>query len=51
MREFKRALPGAFVDKTTDKAVKLIKSPTVPEFKNKGNTKQTTASWQKSTKQ
>ena len=28
----KRALPEAFVDKTTDEAVKRIKSLTVPEF-------------------
>ena len=34
----KRALlPEDFVDKTTDEAVKRIKSSTVPEFKNKGN--------------
>ena len=33
----KRALPEDFVDKTTDEAVKRIKSLTVPEFKNKGN--------------
>ena len=37
MRELKRALPEDFVDKTTDEAVKPIKSSTVPEFKNKGN--------------
>ena len=33
----KKALPEDFVDKTTDEAVKRIKSSTVPEFKNKGN--------------
>ena len=33
----KKALPEDFVDKTTDKAVKRIKSSTVPEFKNKVN--------------
>ena len=33
----KRALPEDFVDKTTDEAVKQMKSSTVPEFKNKGN--------------
>ena len=33
----KRALPEGFVDKTTDKAVKWIKSSTVPEFNNKRN--------------
>ena len=33
----KRTLPEDFVDKTTDEAVKRIKSSTVPEFKNKGN--------------
>ena len=33
----KRALTEDFVDKTTDEAVKRIKSLTVPEFKNKGN--------------
>ena len=33
----KRALPEDFVDKTTDEAVKRIKSLTVLEFKNKGN--------------
>ena len=33
----KRALPEDFVDKTTDEAVKRMKSSTVPEFKNKGN--------------
>ena len=31
----KKALPEDFVDKTTDKAVKRIKSSTVPEFKIK----------------
>ena len=39
-----------FVNKTTDKAVKRIKSSMVPEFNNKGNkssTKQITASWTK----
>ena len=34
---FKRALPDDFVDKTTDEAVKQIRSFTVPEFENKGN--------------
>ena len=34
---FKRALPDDFVDKTTDEAVKRIRSLTVPEFENKGN--------------
>ena len=33
----KRVLPEYFVDKPTDKAVKRMKSSTVPEFKNKGN--------------
>ena len=33
----KRALPEDFVDKTTDEAVKRIKTSTVREFKNKGN--------------
>ena len=33
----KRALPKDFVDKTTDEAVKRMKSSTVPELKNKGN--------------
>ena len=33
----KRTLPEDFVEKTTDEAVKRIKSSTVPEFKNKGN--------------
>ena len=33
----KRALPGDFVNKTTDEAVKRIKISAVPEFKNKGN--------------
>ena len=32
----KRTIPD-FVNKTTDKAVKRIKSSTVPEFNNKGN--------------
>ena len=32
-----QTLPEDFVDKTTDEAVKRIKSSTVPEFKNKGN--------------
>ena len=32
-----RALPEEFVVKTTEEAVKRIKSSTVPEFKNKGN--------------
>ena len=33
----KRTLLEDFVDKTTDKAVKRIKSSTVPEFNNKGS--------------
>ena len=33
----KRTLPEDFVEKTTDEAVKRIKSSTVPELKNKGN--------------
>ena len=33
----KRALPENFVGKTTDEAVKRIKSSTFPEFENKGN--------------
>ena len=33
----KRTLPEDFIDKTTDEAVKEIKSSTVPEFDNKGN--------------
>ena len=33
----KRALPKDFVDKTTDEAVKRMKSSAVPELKNKGN--------------
>ena len=33
----KRALPKDFVNKTTDEAVKRIKSSAVPEFKNNGN--------------
>ena len=32
-----RAIPEDFVDKTTDKGVKRIKSLTVREFKNKEN--------------
>ena len=32
-----QTLPEDFVAKTTDEAVKRIKSSTVPEFKNKGN--------------
>ena len=32
----KSTLPEGFVEKTTDKAVKWIKSSTVSEFKNKG---------------
>ena len=50
----KRTLPEDFVEKTTDKAVKRIKSSTVPEFKIKkikSNIKQITASWKKLTKQ
>ena len=33
----KRALPEGFVDETTDKAVKRIKSSTVPGFNNERN--------------
>ena len=33
----KRALAEDFAEKTTDEAVKRIKSSTDPEFKNKGN--------------
>ena len=33
----KRALPQEFLDKTTDKTIKRIKSSTIPEFKSKGN--------------
>ena len=33
----KRTLPEDLVEKTTEEAVKRIKSSTVPEFKNKGN--------------
>ena len=50
----KRALPEDFVDKTTDEAVKLMKSSTVSEFiikEIKSGMKQITASWKKSTKQ
>ena len=50
----KRTLPEDFVKKTTDKAVKRIKSSTVLEFKIKeikSNIKQITASWKKLTKQ
>ena len=50
----KRTLPEDFVEKTTDEAVKRIKSSTVPEFKIKeikSNIKQITASWKKLTKQ
>ena len=49
----KKALVEDFVEKTTDKAVKRIKSFTV-EFKNKGKksvAKKTTSSWKKLTKQ
>ena len=50
----KRALPEDFVNKTTDEAVKQMKSSTVPEFKNKGNKIRydaKTSSWKISTKQ
>ena len=33
----KRALPLEFLDKTTDEAIKWIKSSTIPEFKSKDN--------------
>ena len=33
----KRTVPEDFVEKTTDEAVKRVKSSTIPEFKNKGN--------------
>ena len=33
----KRALPQEFLDKTTDKIRKRIKSSTIPEFKSKDN--------------
>ena len=33
----KRTLPEDFVGKTTDEAVKRIKSSATPEFKNKAN--------------
>ena len=50
----KRTLPEDLVEKTTEEAVKRIKSSTVPELKIKeikSDTKERTASWKKSTEQ